>query len=110
MVVEDGKIVCFGPQSSSCFENAMASTVAPLMIDLDGGSISPGLVSYGSQLGLAGIGTEASTADGLVFEPLTNGVPKIIEGEVIRAVDGLEFGTRDALCVHKSEFHSLCSR
>lgn len=97
VVIEKGKIVCFGSRRSACFQGAMKSAAEPVFFDLEGGSISPGLVSYGSQLGLAEIATEAATADGLVFEPLRGEVPSIVKGELIRAIDGLEFGTRDAL-------------
>jgi hypothetical protein len=70
------------------------------VIDLEAGSISPGLVSFGSPLGLEHIQAEQSTTDGPVFDPLSrNGVPDILggDGAIIRAADGLLFQTRDAL-------------
>lgn len=71
-----------------------------LTVDLQGGSIAPALVSAGSQLGLQEIAMEPSTADGLVFDPLSMKVPTILgEHTLMRAADGLIFGTRDALCV-----------
>ena len=99
VVVENGKIVCVGSRSDACVRAAMDSTAVPLVLDLEGGSISPGLVSFGSQLGLAEIAMESSTIDGVVFEPLRGEVPSIIDGEIIRAFDGLQFGSRNALYV-----------
>jgi hypothetical protein len=58
----------------------------------------PGLVSFGSSLGLTHIAAEQSTNDGAAFDPLTGGVPGILGSEaVIRAVDGLQFESRNAL-------------
>jgi imidazolonepropionase-like amidohydrolase len=71
-----------------------------LTVDLEGGSISPALVGAGSAMGLQEIAMEESTRDGVVFDPLSVEVPTILgERVLIRAVDGLQFGTRDALCV-----------
>ena len=59
---------------------------------------SPGLVSYGSPLGLEEIQGEESTHDGAVIDPLSSIIPKLLVGnEVISAVDGLQFGGRDTL-------------
>lgn len=66
--------------------------------DTAGGSISPGLISFGSPLGLEHIAAEASTNDGTTLDPLTAGVPKVFgPGAVAHAVDGLQFASRDAL-------------
>jgi len=69
------------------------------LIDLHGGSISPGLVSFGAPLGLQIIDQESSTNDGNVYDPLIKAVPKILggDGAVARAVDGLQYSSRDAL-------------
>lgn len=93
MVVENGKIICSGSCVTSAFEQ-------PLEIDLEGGWISPALVSFGSQLGLQEIAMESSTLDGAVLEPLNFKVPQFIDGLMIKAVDGLQFATRDALYVY----------
>ncbi|EKM54380.1 uncharacterized protein PHACADRAFT_123385 [Phanerochaete carnosa HHB-10118-sp] len=79
-------------------------TTTPLFIDLRGGSISPGLTTFGSPLGLVEIDAEASTADGLVFDPLIQRVPSIMGGDaaLVRAVDGLQFGGRNALLAYRS--------
>lgn len=59
---------------------------------------SPGLISYGSPLGLEEIQGEGSTHDGPVFDPLTDSVPSILAGsELIKAADGLQFSGRDTL-------------
>lgn len=95
VVVEGGRIAC-ASSGTSCgsFTNNEAR-----YLDLQGGSISPGLLSFGSPLGLEEIMAEASTADGYVLDPLLADIPDIIGGEraVIHAVDGLQFTTRDAL-------------
>ncbi|KAJ7931230.1 carbohydrate esterase family 9 protein [Mycena leptocephala] len=99
VVVEKGQIVCSGMQMV-CPE-ALSHSDA-LHLDLEGGSIFPGLVSYGSPLGLTHIAGEASTNDGPVFDPLSMKVPEIIDGTVIRASDGLLFATRDALLAYRN--------
>lgn len=69
---------------------------------------SPALVSFGSPLGLQEISGEPSTYDGVVFDAFGE-VPAIIGGDqsVIRAVDGLQYGTRDALYVAFQYFSVL---
>lgn len=63
-------------------------------------SFSPGLVSYGSPLGLEEIQGEQSTHDGAVLDPLSGDVPNVLAGhEVMLAVDGLQFAGRDTLSV-----------
>lgn len=70
------------------------------VVDLLGGSISPGLITYGSSLGLEEIKSEGSTSDGEVFDPTFQPVlPVLGEHTLVRAADGLQFGTRSALCV-----------
>lgn len=94
VVAENGQITCIGV----CLMNVPDATI----IDLNAGSISPGLVSFGSPLGLEHISGEPSTVDGPIFDPLSGkGVPDIVggDGAIIRAADGLLFQTRDALYV-----------
>ncbi|EMD37398.1 hypothetical protein CERSUDRAFT_114069 [Gelatoporia subvermispora B] len=101
VVVKDGAITCHGtmPSCSSFVEGTKERHV-----NLEGGAIMPGLTSFGTPLGLEEIGSERSTSDGFVYDPLIQSVPKIIgeEGAVVRAVDGLQFGTRDALLAYRS--------
>lgn len=58
VVVEDGEIVCAGDCESS---SVLADGTA--VVDLKGGSISPGLTAFGVGVGLAHIDMEASTGD-----------------------------------------------
>jgi len=70
------------------------------VIDLQGGSLAPGLTTFGSPIGLVEIRLEPSTNDGVVYNPLEKDVPTIVGGgeqSIIRAVDGLQFGGRNTL-------------
>ncbi|KAJ6469481.1 hypothetical protein C8R45DRAFT_432289 [Mycena sanguinolenta] len=98
-VFEKGRIVCSG-SLEAC--PAAFSYAGAIYLDLEGGSIFPGLVSYGSTLGLTHIIGEASTNDGPVFDPLSMKVPDIIDASVIKAADGLLFATRDAFLAYRS--------
>ncbi|TDL19418.1 carbohydrate esterase family 9 protein [Rickenella mellea] len=101
-VVDSGRVVCTGAQES-CLGH-FKSKADVTFVDLDGGSISPGLVSFGTNLGLQEIAMEHSTIDGAVTDALTEKVPKIVGGDnaVIRAVDGLQFSTRDSLLAYRA--------
>ncbi|RDB24983.1 Imidazolonepropionase [Hypsizygus marmoreus] len=98
VVVSHGVITCTG----ECSESLV--TAGSRNVDLDGGSISPGLVTFGSPLGLNEIQQESSTNDGYVLDPLTAGVPSILggDGSLIQAVDGLQFGGRDNLLAYRA--------
>lgn len=95
VVVHGGRIVCSGTASTcqSTFGEHKDT------IDLHGGSITPGLVTFGSPLGLQEISGEVSTSDGLILDPLLLDIPELAGGgrAVIRAADGLQYITRDAL-------------
>ncbi|KAF8207208.1 hypothetical protein K438DRAFT_1714110 [Mycena galopus ATCC 62051] len=98
VLVEDGVVVWSGSDYAG-----LSAAEGAVVVDLDGGSISPALVSGGAGLGLQEIAAELSTADGAVFDPLSMEIPTILgEQTVIRAVDGLQFGTRDALLAYRS--------
>ncbi|KAK0218162.1 hypothetical protein IW262DRAFT_1449299 [Armillaria fumosa] len=101
LVVEAGKIVCAGIKATCLAENAYHDAV---VVDLVGGSVAPGFVSFGSALGLSHISGEASTNDGPVIGPLLSNVPSILggDGAVIRASDGLQFASRDSLLAYRS--------
>ena len=94
--VRNGVVVCSGLRSS-CLTSAISADAE--VIDLRGGSISPGLVTFGSPLGLEEINQESSTNDGVVRDPLVKALPNILggDGAMVRAADGLQYGTRDAL-------------
>lgn len=73
-------------------------------------TFSPGLVSYGSPLGLEEIEQEESTHDGAVLDPLSSDIPNVLAGhEVILAVDGLQFAGRDTLSVFILRFYVWCA-
>lgn len=93
VVVEDGKITCMG----MCVD--IESQPSSKIFDVRGGSIAPGLMTFGSPLGLEEITGEPSTTDGETYDAFRRNVPKILDdtGAVVRAVDALMFGTRDAL-------------
>ncbi|PBK99152.1 carbohydrate esterase family 9 protein [Armillaria gallica] len=101
LVVEAGKIICAGVKATCLAENAYHDAV---VVDLVGGSVAPGFVSFGSALGLSHISGEASTNDGPVIGPLLSKVPSILGGDeaVIRASDGLQFASRDSLLAYRS--------
>lgn len=98
VVVRNGRIICSGA-SYLCSIHSPQEDVT--VIDLQGGSISPGLVSVGTNLGLQHIAMEPSTADGVVYDVFSKNIPSIAGGvnSVIRAVDGLQFESRDAMFV-----------
>jgi Amidohydrolase family len=92
VVVDNGRIVCVG---ASC----LSATGTANMVDLHGGSISPGLMSFGSLLGLEEIAAESSTGDGEPYNAFIANIPNILDdsGGVLRAMDALMFHTRNAL-------------
>ena len=92
VIVEEGRMTCIGMH---CSYNGGDVTE----IDLHGGTISPGLMSYGSPLGLEEIISEFSTSDGESYDAFRANVPKILDdvGGVLRAMDALMFSTRNAL-------------
>ncbi|KAG5648505.1 hypothetical protein DXG03_003116 [Asterophora parasitica] len=100
-VAQNGSLVCSGVHVD-CL-TALDGAADATFVDLEGGSIAPGLVSFGSPLGLNHIQAEDSTNDGDVFDPLVKGVPKILGGDtaIVRAVDGLLFGSRDAYLAYR---------
>lgn len=97
VVAAKGRVICSGVQAA-CMTKALTGDNYRT-IDLQGGSISPALLAYGPPLGLANMEGEPSTNDGNVPDPLRKPVPKILGGDtaLIRAVDGLQYTTRDAL-------------
>ncbi|KAI0670026.1 carbohydrate esterase family 9 protein [Trametes maxima] len=101
VVVRNGKVACIGSIASECA--VAAQTEDAEYIDLEGGALSPGLVTVGSPLGLEEITSEESTIDGYVLDPLTHSVPEIVggDGALVRAADGLLYGTRDALYAYR---------
>ncbi|THH17725.1 hypothetical protein EW146_g3143 [Bondarzewia mesenterica] len=100
VAVRNGRIVGMGKDAA---RSAGRSTVVTAAIDLHGGSISPALVGAGTGMGLHEISTDPSTGDGVVFDPLPGNVPSPMKDDfVIKAVDGLQFATRDALLAYRA--------
>ena len=91
--IKAGNIICVTAKECEQF-----TPLVDRIVDLEGGAIQPGLVTYGSKLGLQEIAMEKSTVDGPIFDPLTHAIPKILgEETVIRAADGLQYQSRDSL-------------
>lgn len=101
VIVQDGKIACSGTEAF-CLTPSLLDQAT--VVDLRGGSIAPGLTTFGSALGLEEIEQEASTGDGVVFDPLVQKVPSVLGAEttLVRAVDGLQFGGRSALLAYRA--------
>ncbi|PPQ65953.1 hypothetical protein CVT26_010715 [Gymnopilus dilepis] len=97
VIVEDGRMTCIG----KCEDSLTADAV---VLDTAGGVISPGLMTFGSRLGLEEITSEPSTNDGRRYDAFKLDVPRILDdaGAVVRAVDGLTFSTRNALTAYRS--------
>jgi imidazolonepropionase-like amidohydrolase len=92
---EDGRVVCVG----ECL-NFAAGAID--IVDLEGGTITPGLTSFGTPLGLVEIRLEPSTNDGRVYDPLDGDLPTILGDTVMRAQDGLMFGGQNLLLAYRS--------
>ena len=106
--VKNGEIICYGAEAACSFDD-LADGERVRVVDLQGGAISPGLLTYGSPLGLQEIEAEPSTGDGKVFDPLAGRIPKLVGGDdsIIRALDGLQFAGRDALFVFRLDFYRV---
>ncbi|KAJ7284154.1 carbohydrate esterase family 9 protein [Mycena rebaudengoi] len=100
VIVANGKIICVG-KDNICLVDGMAPDD---FVDLHGGSVSPGLMAFGSSLGLEEIPGESSTGDGSLFDAFTENVPRILNdpGAISSAMDALMFGTRNALNAHRA--------
>ncbi|KXN85387.1 hypothetical protein AN958_11487 [Leucoagaricus sp. SymC.cos] len=104
VLVKHGKVVCVGSNNSICANTARSENHNLRITDLHGGSIAPALTSFGSPLALEDIQQESSTRDGYINDPLTSTVPEIVggDGSLIRAVDGLQFSSRDAQLAYRA--------
>ncbi|KAL1699202.1 hypothetical protein EV121DRAFT_216700 [Schizophyllum commune] len=100
VVVENGKITCIGVEEWDC----EGADDADESIDLKGGVIAPGIISYGSPLGMGEMADEPSTQNGLPLDPLQRKVPAVL-GDATGlqfAADGLVCDTRDAINAYRS--------
>ncbi|TFK55529.1 composite domain of metallo-dependent hydrolase [Heliocybe sulcata] len=102
VVAQGGKITCAG-SALTCSESTKSSGPREV-VDLQGGSIAPGLMTYGSPLGIEEIASEPSTGNGALYDPFFVDVPKILgdTAGITRAADALQFGTRNALLAYRS--------
>lgn len=96
VVAHRGKIVCAGARPT-CSPHMGGVWDKQVVIDLEGGTIVPGLTTFGTPIGLTEISSEGSTNDGHVYNPLAKDPPAIIGNTLIRAVDGLQFQGRNML-------------
>ncbi|KZT66550.1 carbohydrate esterase family 9 protein [Daedalea quercina L-15889] len=102
VVVRGGRVVCSSTLYDQCAPY-IAANAENVHVDLRGGSLQPGLITTGSSIGLQEIAMEMSTTDGVAFDPLAADVPSIAGGVgyMPRAVDGLQFGSRDAMLAYR---------
>ena len=92
--------------SAACVEHALRDTSIIDVLVLDGGALTPGLATVGSELGTDEIQNpkEVSTKDGTAPDGLTAGLSPLAGGMggIVRAEDGLLFATRNAQYVFPS--------
>ncbi|KAJ7228499.1 carbohydrate esterase family 9 protein [Mycena pura] len=100
VAVANGRIMCVGDELAC----SMDTLDADEYVDLDGGAVLPGMMTFGSPLGVEEIRSEPSTGDGLPLDAFTDRVPPILndQGAFISAMDALMFGTRNALTAYRS--------
>lgn len=103
VVFVHGTVACVG-EEGWCFDGADSDgggNKGPedIEIDLEGGSVGPGLMTFGSPIGVEEIAGEVSTGDGALGDAFRKDVPRVLGdvGGLTRAVDALQFGTRNAL-------------
>ncbi|VDB95544.1 unnamed protein product [Peniophora sp. CBMAI 1063] len=102
-IFRHGELEWFGPVRACARRVALERTVE--FVNLHGGTISPGLTTFGSELGLSEMRYEDSTRDGPARSTIddlinpTSGGPRY---RLIRAADGLQFGGRDTLYAYRA--------
>lgn len=92
VIVRDGEIQCIEACSSS-----LRDIPSDNVIDLAGGSIVPGLTTFGGDIGVVEIEQETSVNDGRIPDVSQGKAPSFLEDVTIRAVDGISFGGRNTL-------------
>lgn len=101
VVLVNGAIACVGAEGWCLTEEIGGGNKDPeqLEVDLEGGAVGPGLMTFGSPLGIEEIAGELSTGDGVLYNAYEKDVPEVLHdvGGVVRAVDALQFSTRNAL-------------
>jgi hypothetical protein len=99
IVDRDGRIDCVSSGPDACAAALAEDGDEFESLDLRGGVLMPALMTYGSPLGLEEIASEPSTGDGPILDAFKDDIPDILgdKSALVRAVDGLVFGTRNAL-------------
>ncbi|KIO30758.1 hypothetical protein M407DRAFT_20283 [Tulasnella calospora MUT 4182] len=95
----DGQLICssFRPDLL-CLQQGRLPDVP--RIDLEGGTVGPGLTSFGGYLGVVEIDQEPSTNDGYSYGPFDKEFAVV--ADLSRAVDGLSFDGRDMLLAYRA--------
>ncbi|EIM86583.1 composite domain of metallo-dependent hydrolase [Stereum hirsutum FP-91666 SS1] len=104
VLVRAGRLIPSSLVSSADIASTLAQGGVRVM-NVGGGSLSPALVGAGTSIGLQEIAMEDSTVDGDVWDIFIDGGKGegLLGNEtVIRAVDGLQFATRDALLSYRN--------
>jgi imidazolonepropionase-like amidohydrolase len=103
ILVRNGAVLC-SAEELSCMDNLqeIGAIGLPRVVDLKGGSIAPGLTSFGSPLGLEEIQSEMTAQDGFVGDSLSGSSSPILGDALVSAVDGLQFATRDAFLAYRA--------
>ena len=101
VVLLHGAIACVG-REGWCLSSSGMNTSSwgdGVEIDLHGGSVGPGLMTFGSPIGTEEISSEPSTGNGPMLNPYDQSIPNILRDSagVVQAVDALKFATRGAL-------------
>ncbi|KAG8880724.1 hypothetical protein FRB98_004765 [Tulasnella sp. 332] len=100
MVFINGSLSCESLQDATGCASSMEGDRGIHVVDLKGGCMAPGLVSFGGQLGLIEIEQEPSTNDGEVYGPFDSKFALV--GDLDRAVDGLSFEGRSMLLAYRA--------
>ncbi|ORY32152.1 hypothetical protein BCR39DRAFT_479328 [Naematelia encephala] len=93
VVVRGGKVVCTG----ECEQDVDKDMP---VVDLKGGSLTRGLISVGSPLGLAGIDMEEVTSDGDAYD-VTSVAADVLDGILVNAADGISFDYKNQLLAYR---------
>lgn len=88
----EGRVACSSFRGESCLQDLSEDIT---VVDLEGGSLGPGLTSFGGNIGVMEIDQAWTTNDGVVFGPFDKEFAVV--GDLIRAVDGISFEGRDML-------------
>jgi len=94
VIVLDGHISCAGT-SLTC--PGLKDIRAENIVDLHGGSIAPGLTTFGAGIGVVEIAQEPSANDGTIFDPIRGTIPSFLRDTEIHAIDGIAFSGRNTL-------------